>query len=77
MLLVIQLTILLTEFKETVIENIPPPPRVDINNYNVLIDGRNFDDQPINDQIKEYDEIRKITTGKGDDSKTRCLLHYQ
>ena len=54
-----------------------PPPRVDINNYNVLIDGRNFDDQPINDQIKEYDEIRKITTGKGDDSKTRCLLHYQ
>ena len=75
MLLVIQLTILLTEFKETVIENIPP--RVDINNYNVLIDGRNFDDQPINDQIKEYDEIRKITTGIDDDSKTRCLLHYQ
>ena len=39
-------------------------PRVNITNYNVLIDGRNFYDQPINDQIKKYDEIRKISTGK-------------
>ena len=42
-------------------------PRVDVTNYNVLIDGRNFYDQPINDQIRKYDEIRKIGTGKGDD----------
>ena len=42
-------------------------PRVDITNCNVLIDGRNFYDQPINDQIKKYDGIRKIATGKGDD----------
>ena len=28
-------------------------PRVNITNYNVLIDGRNFYDQSINDQIKE------------------------
>ena len=27
--------------------------------YNVSIDGRNFYDQPINDQIRKYDEIRK------------------
>ena len=52
-------------------------PRVEITNYNVLIDGRNFYDQPINDQIKKYDEIRKIATGKGDDSTTGCLLDYQ
>ena len=32
-------------------------PGVNITNYNVLIDGRNFYDQPINDQIKKYDEI--------------------
>ena len=57
----------LIKLKETVIENI----------YNVLIDGRNFYDQPINDQIKKYDEIRKITTGKGDDYTTGCLLDYQ
>ena len=52
-------------------------PRVNITNYNVLIDGRNFYDQPINDQIKKYDEIRKIATGKGDDYTTGCLLDYQ
>ena len=51
-------------------------PRVDVTNYNVLIDGRNFCDQPINDQIKQYDEIRKIATGQGDDYTTRCLLDY-
>ena len=52
-------------------------PRVNITNYNVLIDGRNFYDQPINDLIKQYDEIRKIATGQGDDYTTRCLLDYQ
>ena len=52
-------------------------PRVGITNYNVLIDGRNFYDQPINDQIEKYDEIKKIATGKGDDYTTGCLLGYQ
>ena len=52
-------------------------PRVDITNHNVLADGRNFYDQPINDQIKKYDEIRKIATGKGDDYRTGCLIHYR
>ena len=52
-------------------------PRVDIANYNVLIDDRNFYDQQINDQIKKYDEIRKIATGIGDDYTTGCLLDYQ
>ena len=52
-------------------------PRVDITNYNVLIDSRNFYDQPINDGIRKYGEIRKIATGKGDDYTTGCLLDYQ
>ena len=51
-------------------------PRVDITDYNVLIDGRNFYDQPINDPIRKYDEIRKIATGKGDNYTTGCLLDY-
>ena len=34
-------------------------PRRKINNYNVLIDWRNFYDQPINDLIKRYDESEK------------------
>ena len=51
-------------------------PRGDIKNYNVLIDGRNFYDQPINDITKQYDEIRKISTGYGDDYTTGSLLDY-
>ena len=38
-------------------------PRAKIENYNVLIVGRNFYDQTINDLIKQYDEVRKISTG--------------
>ena len=38
-------------------------PRGEIENHNVLIDGRNFYDQPINDLIKQY-EVRKVTTGR-------------
>ena len=52
-------------------------PRVDVTNFNVVIDGRNFYDQPINVQIKKYDEIRKIAKGKGVDYTTGCFLDYQ
>ena len=56
-------------------------PRVEIKNYNIEIDGRNFYDQSINNQetndlIKQYDEIRKISTGQGDDYTTGCLLDF-
>ena len=34
-------------------------PRVNITNYNVLIDGRNFYDQPINDLVKQDDEKKR------------------
>ena len=50
--------------------------RGEIKNYNVLIDGRNFYDQPINDLIKQYDEVRKVSTGHGDDYTTGSLLDY-
>ena len=51
-------------------------PKVKIDNYNIEIDGRNFYDQPINESIKQYDEVRKISTGQGDDYTTSCLLDY-
>ena len=41
-----------------------------------MIDGRNFYDQPINGIIKQYDEIRKVSTGYCDDYTTGCLLDY-
>ena len=51
-------------------------PRVKIENHNIEIDVRNFYDQPINDLIKQNDEIRKISTGQGDDYTTCCLLDF-
>ena len=51
-------------------------PRVKVNNYNIEIDGRTFYDQPINDSIKQYYEIRKISTGQGDNYTTGSLLDF-
>ena len=51
-------------------------PRVKIEKDNIEIDGRNFYDQPINDSIKQYDEIRKISTRQGHDYTTGCLLDF-
>ena len=52
-------------------------PRAEIENYYVLIDGRNFYDQAINHLIKQYDEVRKISTEQDDDYTTGCLLDYE
>ena len=50
--------------------------RLKIDNYNIETDGRNFYDQAINDSIKQYDEIRKISIGQGDNYTTGCLLYF-
>ena len=42
-------------------------PRLWIKNYNIETDGRNFYDQSINDLIQQYDEMRTISIGQGDD----------
>ena len=51
-------------------------PKVEIKDYNVMIDGKNFFDQPINSMNKTYENIRKIAIGQGDDYTTGCLLDY-
>ena len=51
-------------------------PKAEIKDYNVMIDGKNFFDQPINSDFKTYENIRKIATGRGDDYMTCCLLDY-
>ena len=48
----------------------------EIENYNIEIDVRNFYDQSINDSIKQYDKVGKISTGQGDDYTTGCLLDF-
>ena len=39
-------------------------PRVDMTNYNELIDGKNFYDQPINDQSKGMMKLEKLQQEK-------------
>ena len=41
-----------------------------------MINGKNVFDQPINSDLKRYENIRRITTGQGDDYTTGCLLDY-
>ena len=41
-----------------------------------MIDGRNIFDQPINSDLRTYENIRKIATRQGDDYATGCLLDY-
>ena len=51
-------------------------PRVEIKDYNALINGENVFDQSIKNNKITYDNIRKIDTGQGDDYTTGCLLDY-
>ena len=56
-------------------------PRIEIKDYNIEIDGRNFYDQQINiqeknDLIKQYDVLWKVSTGQVDDYTTGCLLDF-
>ena len=41
------------------------------------VNSRNFFDQPIKDEIKISENIRKLDTGQGEDYKTGCLLDYR
>ena len=51
-------------------------PRIDLNKYNVIINGRNFYDNPIESDIEKYRELKKVTIGKGEDYTTGSLLDY-
>ena len=45
-------------------------PTVEIKDYNIVINGENFFDQPIKNNKITYDNIRKIATAQGDDYTT-------
>ena len=51
-------------------------PKVEMQDYNVKIDGKHLFDQPINNDVKIYENISKIAAGQGDDYATDCLLDY-
>ena len=48
-----------------------------IKNYNVIFNGKHFYDQPIDSDIKLYEEIKKLTTGQGEDYIGGCFLDYE
>ena len=52
-------------------------PNVEIKDFNIMINGENFFDQPIKNNKVTYENIRKIATGQGDDYTNGCLLDYQ
>ena len=50
--------------------------RIDLEKYNVIIDGRNFYDNPIESDIEKYRELKKVMIGKGEDYTTGSLLDF-
>ena len=51
-------------------------PRISLNKYNVIIDGRNFYDNPIESDIEKYRELKRVMIGKGEDYTTESLLDF-
>ena len=51
-------------------------PRIDLEKYNVIIDGRNFYENPIENDIEKYRDLKRIMIGKGEDYTTGSLLGY-
>ena len=41
-----------------------------------MINGQNFFEKPIKNDLRTYDNTGKIATGKGDDYQTGFLLDY-
>ena len=50
-------------------------PRIDLEKY-VIIDGRNFYDNPIDSDIEKSRELKKVMIGKGEDYTTGSLLDF-
>ena len=44
--------------------------------YNIIIDGRNFYDNPIESDIEKYRELKKVMIGKGEDNTAGSLFDF-
>ena len=51
-------------------------PSIDLEKHNVIIDGRNFYDNPIESDIEKYRELKKVMIRKGEDYTTGSLLDF-
>ena len=50
--------------------------KIEIKDYNVMIDGQNLFDQLAKDDMRTYENIQKTATGQEDDYTTGYLLDY-
>ena len=51
-------------------------PRIDLEKYNFIIDGRNFYDNPIESDIEKYRELKKVMIEKREDYTTGSLFDF-
>ena len=51
-------------------------PSIDLKKYNVIIDGKIFYDNPIENNSEKYRELKKLLIRKGEDYTTGSLLDY-
>ena len=51
-------------------------PKGIIKNYSIIINGKNLYDQPIDFDIKRYEDIRKLTIRQGENYTTGCSWDY-
>ena len=51
-------------------------PNVEIKDYNVMTDGKNFFNQPVKNNKVTHGKIRKTATGQGDNYTKGCFLDY-
>ena len=52
-------------------------PTVEIKNYNIMIGGKSFLYWSVKNNLKTFDNIRKIAIGQEYDNATGCALHYK
>ena len=50
--------------------------KVEIKDDNVMIDGQNFFNQLVKNNLRTYEIIRKIAADQGDDYTNGCVLYY-
>ena len=51
-------------------------PKVEMKDYDVTTDGKNFFYQPVKSDMRAHINNKKIATGQRDDYTTSCLLDY-
>ena len=52
-------------------------PTQNVTNYNVIINGKTFLDQPVNRNSRRYNKLTHLTLEQGDDCTTESLFNYK